>query len=84
MFTLECCCWRILLRILWTAEKTNKCIIKQSNPLCKESFNAGKGGKKGEGRPMARWMDSVTKAMSAQLEDLKGQVRDRLSWRKWM
>ncbi|XP_053164877.1 uncharacterized protein LOC128350479 [Hemicordylus capensis] len=34
------------------------------------------------GLPAARWMDSITKAVSAPLRDLKGQVEDRSSWRE--
>lgn len=30
----------------------------------------------------ARWIDSVTVGINAPLVQLKGQVRDRLSWRK--
>lgn len=40
--------------------------------------------KKRRGWPAGMWADSVAVMMSTSLEDLKDQVRDRLSWRKPM
>lgn len=39
------------------------------------------GKKKGQ-PPAAGWMDSVTMAMSTEVEDLKDQIRNETLWRK--
>lgn len=42
-------------------------------------YDAKKHVRKKRGHPAARWIDSVTLMMSAQLEDLKDQIRGRSS-----
>ena len=32
MDAFELCCWRRLLRVLWTAGRSNKSILKEINP----------------------------------------------------
>lgn len=39
---------------------------------------------KGRGYAAARWMDSITRAISALLKDMGYQFRDRSLWRKFV
>ena len=32
IYVLELCCWRRLLRVLWTARRSNQSILRESNP----------------------------------------------------
>ena len=32
IYVLELCCWRRLLRVLWTARKSNQSILREINP----------------------------------------------------
>ena len=74
----ELCCWRRLLRVPWTARRSNQSILKEVSPgisleqmmlklklhsLEKTLMLGGIGGRRRRGQPRMRWLDVITDSM---------------------
>ena len=75
--------WRRLLRVPWTARRSNQSILKVISPGCsfqyfghlmrkvdsleKTLMRGGIGGRKRRGRPRMRWLDGITDSMDMNL-----------------
>ena len=87
----ELCCWRRLLRVSWTARRSNQSILKEISPGCSleglmlklklQYFGhlmLGKiEGRRRRGRQKMTWLDSITDSIDMVLGRLQELVMDR-------
>ena len=90
----ELWCWRRLLRVSWTARRSNQSILKEISPGCSleglmlklklQYFGhlmLGKiEGRRRRGRQKMTWLDSITDSIDMVLGRLQELVRD---WEAW-
>ena len=81
----ELCCWRRLLRVSWTARRSNQSILKEISPGCSleglmlklklQYFGhlmLGKiEGRRRRGQQKMTWLDSITDSMDTSLSKLR-------------
>ena len=78
----ELWCWRRLLRVPWTARRSNLSILKEISPGCSlEGLMLEKiEGRRRRGRQRMRLLDSITDSMDMNLRKLQEIVEDRGAW----
>ena len=76
----ELCCWRRLLRVPWTARRSNQSILKEISPLCSLEGLMYKLKLQYFGRLMRR-ADSLEKTlMLGKIEGRRRRGRQRMRW----
>ena len=78
----ELWCWRRLLRVPWTARRSNQSTLKEINPECSlEGLMLGKlDGQRRSGHQRMKWLDGITHSIEMNLSKLQEIVKDREAW----